>query len=47
VGGARPMPLMAVGSRFRRGTGSHGWGLKGGVSISGRGEDGREVAARM
>jgi hypothetical protein len=21
---------MAVGSRFRRGTGSHGWGLKGG-----------------
>jgi hypothetical protein len=40
--------LMAVGGRFGRGTGSHGWGLKGGeaVAVSGRGEDGREVATR-
>jgi hypothetical protein len=28
--GARPVPLMAVGSRFRRGTGEPRWGLKGG-----------------
>jgi hypothetical protein len=29
VEGAWPAPLMAVGGHFRRGTGSHGWGLKG------------------
>jgi hypothetical protein len=38
VEGARPMPLMAMGSRFGRGTESHEWGLKGGeaVAVSGR-----------
>jgi hypothetical protein len=30
VEGARPAPLMAVGSRFTRGTGSHRWDLNGG-----------------
>jgi hypothetical protein len=30
VEGALPVSLMVVGGRFRRGTGSHGWGLKGG-----------------
>jgi hypothetical protein len=30
VEGARSAPLMAVGGHFRRGAGSHGWGLNGG-----------------
>jgi hypothetical protein len=30
VAGARPVPLMVMGSHFGRGTGSHGWDLNGG-----------------
>jgi hypothetical protein len=30
VEGAQSAPLMVVGGCFRRGTRSHGWGLKGG-----------------
>jgi hypothetical protein len=39
VEGARPVPLMAVGSCFRRGTGTHGWDLNGGRQWSFVGEE--------